>query len=75
MGRGRDRMQQQPKIGAGWAAAAVRQGAKEIAQVLPAFPDSVKVVEEAGTPGNPTPREVYEGKGHDKQTQMQPEMG
>jgi hypothetical protein len=35
-----------------WAAA--RQGAKELAQVLPAFPDSVRPVEEPGTLGNPT---------------------
>jgi hypothetical protein len=34
--------------------AAMRQGAKEIAQVLPAFPESVRPVEEAGTLGNPT---------------------
>jgi hypothetical protein len=34
--------------------AALRQGAKEIAQALPAFPDSVHPVEEPGTLGNPT---------------------
>lgn len=34
--------------------AAVRQGAKELAQVLPAFPESVRPVEEANTLGNPT---------------------
>ncbi len=34
--------------------AALRQGAKEIAQILPAFPDGVRPVEEAGTLGNPT---------------------
>jgi hypothetical protein len=37
-----------------------RQGAKELAQVLPAFPDSVKPVEELGTLGNPTQLEVNE---------------
>ena len=34
--------------------AAIRQGAKEIGQILPAFPESVRPVEEAGTLGNPT---------------------
>jgi hypothetical protein len=41
-----------------WAAA--RQGSKEIAQVLPAFPESVRTVEEPGTMGNPTPQQVTE---------------
>jgi hypothetical protein len=34
--------------------AALRQGAKELAQALPAFPESVRPVEESGTLGNPT---------------------
>lgn len=34
--------------------AAVRQGAKELAQALPAFPESIRPVEEPGTLGNPT---------------------
>jgi hypothetical protein len=34
--------------------AALRQGAKELAQVLPAFPESVRVVEEPGMMGVPT---------------------
>jgi len=34
--------------------AALRQGSKEFAQLLPAFPDSVRPVEEPGTLGNPT---------------------
>jgi hypothetical protein len=34
--------------------AAVRQGGKEIEQILPAFPDSVRCVNEPGTLGNPT---------------------
>jgi hypothetical protein len=34
--------------------AGVRQGAKELAQILPAFPDSVRPVEEPATLGNPT---------------------
>jgi hypothetical protein len=38
--------------------AALRQGAKELAQILPAFPESVRVVEEPGMMGNPTQYEV-----------------
>jgi hypothetical protein len=38
--------------------AAVRQGAKEFAQALQAFPDSIRTVEEMGTLGNPTPHLV-----------------
>ena len=34
--------------------ASVRQGSKEFAQILQAFPDSVRPVEEPGTLGNPT---------------------
>lgn len=41
-----------------WAAA--RQGAKELSQALHAFPDSVRVVEEPGTIGNPTSQMVTE---------------
>jgi hypothetical protein len=41
-----------------WAAA--RQGSKELAQVLPAFPDSVRPVEEPGAMGNPTQQMVTE---------------
>lgn len=41
-----------------WASA--RQGAKELAQVLPAFPDSVRPVEEPGLMGNPTQQVVSE---------------
>lgn len=40
--------------------AAVRQGGKEFAQILPAFPESVRVVEEPGTLGNPTQYMVTE---------------
>ncbi len=80
MGLGRERMEQsKPKIGAGWAQAAIRQGAKEIAQVLPAFPSQgIQPVEEPGLPLTNTPRETYEarhGKGHEKQNQIEPEMG
>ena len=41
-----------------WAAA--RQGAKELAQALPAFPEGVRPIEEPGTMGNPTPQMVTE---------------
>jgi hypothetical protein len=47
-----------PPLGAGSLKAFLRQGAKEVAQVLPAFKDGVQVVEEQGTCGNPTPRDV-----------------
>ena len=40
--------------------AALRQGAKEAAQALPAFPDSVRPVEEPGTLGVPTQQMVTE---------------
>ena len=45
------------KIGAGHAKAMMRQGAKEIAQVLPAFPaHGVQPIEEPGLAGNLTHR-------------------
>jgi hypothetical protein len=53
------------KWGAGHAKAWFRQGNKEIAQALPAFPDSIRVVEEPGLAGNPTPQEVVKEKGND----------
>jgi hypothetical protein len=52
-----------PKIGEGALAAFGRQGLKELAQVLPAFPDSVRPVEEAGMFGNPTPQIVTKEMG------------
>lgn len=51
-----------PPIGAGALAASFRQGPKELAPVLPAFPDSVRVIEEPGAVGNPVPLEVYQAK-------------
>lgn len=52
------------KIGAGHANAVMRQGFKEIAQVLPAFPaHGVQPVEESGLAGNLTPQEVANDKG------------
>ncbi len=38
----------------------IRQGGKEAAQGLPATPGSIRVVEEPGTLGNPTPQQVTE---------------
>lgn len=37
----------------------VRQGADEIAKILPAFPDSVQVQPEMGTFFEPTPQQVF----------------
>ena len=52
------------KIGAGHVKAMGRQGAKEIAQVLPAFPaHGIQPVEEPGLAGNLTPQEVAQDKG------------
>ncbi len=40
-------------------AAWLRQGAKELGQaIVPAFPDSIRPVEEIGLPGNPTSQQV-----------------
>ena len=55
-------MDSQPKIGAGALQAFLRQGAKEVAQALPALPDSIRIVEEPGAIGNPTPQEVFASK-------------
>lgn len=43
--------------------AALRQGSKEFAQVLPAFPDSVRTIEEPGTLGNPTQQMITQEMG------------
>lgn len=51
------------KIGAGHVQAMVRAGAKELTQILPAFPaHSVQPVEEPGLAGNLTPQEIVHGK-------------
>ncbi len=47
-----------PKIGEGHLAAMGRAGLKELSQILPAFPEGVRPVEEAGLVGNPTPQIV-----------------
>lgn len=52
------------KIGAGHVKAMGRTGAKELAQVMPAFPaHGVQPVEEPGLAGNLTPQEVAQDKG------------
>jgi hypothetical protein len=48
-----------PALTAPWWAA-VRQGAKELAQALPALPQSIRPIEEPGTMGNPTQQMVTE---------------
>jgi hypothetical protein len=53
------------KIGDGHLAAFLRQGHKEIAQALVAFPQGMHIVEEPGLAGNPTQMEVREQKGQD----------
>ena len=56
--------EQKQKIGAGHVKAALRQGAKELAQVLPAFPaHGIQPVEEPGLASNLTPQEVAHDKG------------
>jgi hypothetical protein len=49
-----------PKIGDGHVQAMGRAGLKELSQILPAFPQSVKPVEELGLAGNPVSHEVYQ---------------
>ena len=56
--------QQAPKAGATHVAAMGRVGLKELTQILPAFPESVKPVEELGLFGNALPQEVYKAR-HD----------
>jgi len=52
--------------------AALRQGAKELSQILPAFPEGVRVVEEPGMMGVPTQYEVNHqlGVGRDIDTML-----
>ncbi len=57
----------QPKIGAGHIEGMMRQGAKELAQFLPAFNNGQHIVEEPGIFGNLTPGEVAKGKEDDLQ--------
>ncbi len=57
-------------IGQGSLQAWMRAGFKELAQALPAFPDSIRPVEEPGLVGNLTSQEVYGQK-----TEMQVTKG
>ena len=54
------------KIGQGAFQAWMRAGFKESAQILPAFPDSIRPVEEPGLVGNLTPQEVASQKAPEK---------
>jgi hypothetical protein len=54
------------KLGEGALAAMARLGLKELAQALPAFPDStIKPIEEPGSFGNVTPLIVTDQMGYD----------
>lgn len=56
--------EQGQKIGQGHLKAMFRAGAKELSQVLPAFPSSsIQPVEEPGLVLNLTPQEVLQDKG------------
>ncbi len=57
---------QKPKLGEGHVQAMGRAGLKELSQILPAFPDSVKPVEEPGLAGNPVSHEVYQQRHQSK---------
>ena len=64
------------KIGEGTLKAWIRQGGKEGAQVLPAFKDSIQVVEEPGLIGNPTTYDVSKQTGAiEPKRELEPEMG
>jgi hypothetical protein len=63
---------QNEKIGQGALQALGRVGLKELAQILPAFPDSVKPIEEPGLPLNLTPQEVVHQKhGRDREPELE----
>jgi hypothetical protein len=64
---------QNEKAGQGVLQAALRLGTKELAQILPAFPDSVKPIEEPGALGNLTPQEVVQQK-HGREREPELEM-
>jgi hypothetical protein len=61
------------KFGQGAVQAMLRVGSKELAQMLPAFPDSIKPIEEPGLPGNLTPQEVFHQK-QDREREPELEM-
>ncbi len=63
---------QNEKIGQGALQALGRVGFKELAQILPAFPESVKTVEEPGLPGNLTPQEVvHQKQGREREPELE----
>jgi len=63
---------QNEKVGQGVLQAMLRLGSKELAQILPAFPDSVKPIEEPGALGNLTPQEVVNQKhGRDREPELE----
>ncbi len=64
---------QNDKYGQGALPAILRVGLKELAQIVPAFPDSVKPIEEPGLPGNLTPQEVVQQK-HGREREPELEM-
>jgi hypothetical protein len=53
------------KLGEGALGAMGRMGFKELAQALPAFPDSVRPIEEPGAFNNITPMEAADERGYD----------
>jgi hypothetical protein len=53
------------KFGEGALLAMGRMGFKELAQALPAFPDSIRPVEEPGALGNLTPQMVTDQMGYE----------
>lgn len=58
------------KIGSAHAPAIFRAGLKELASILPAFPESIKPVEEMGLAGNALPQEVYKAR-HEQEPQIE----
>lgn len=51
--------QGKPKIGAGHAGAMFRGGLSEMANILPAFNDSIKPINELGLYGTKLPGQIY----------------
>ena len=71
---GKDNMSDR-KFGEGSLRAFMRQGLKEVAQVLPAFKDSMHIVEEPGQIGNPTTYDVSKQTGAvEVKREPEPEM-
>ena len=64
-----------PKIGQGHVQGFFRQGGKEVAQALPAFPDSIRPVEEPGLFGNPVSQTIYQqGQGPAQEPELELSM-